>query len=66
MPEMLIVFLIVPFALLIFGLFIWSLVWVYRDAEARGKDGWLALVVVFFLNWPFSLLLWMLFRPDAA
>ena len=64
MPEAFIALLVVPFALAILGLLIWSLVWVYRDAEVRGKEGWLALLVVFFMNWPFSLLIWMLFRPD--
>lgn len=64
MPEVLIALLVLPFALAILGLFVWSLVWVYRDAEVRGKEGWLALLVVLFMNWPFSLLIWMLFRPD--
>ena len=40
MPEVLIALLVLPFALAILGLFVWSLVWVYRDAEVRGKEGW--------------------------
>lgn len=47
----------------ILSLLVWSLVWVYRDAEARGKPGWLVSLVVFLLKWPVSLLLWIVFRP---
>ncbi len=52
---------------LVFGilsLLVWSLVWVYRDAEARGKPGWAVSLIVLFLKWPISLLLWIIFRPD--
>lgn len=45
------------------GLLVWSLVWVYRDAEARGKPGWAVAFVVLCLKWPISLLLWIIFRP---
>ena len=48
------------------GLLVWSLVWVYRDAEARGKPGWVVALVVLCLKWPISLLLWILFRPQLA
>jgi len=64
MPEMFLILLAIPFGLLFLGLLVWSLVWAYKDAEARGKEGWLAVLVVLFLNWPFSLLVWLLFRPD--
>ena len=64
MTEWIIALLVVPFGLMVLGILIWSLVWVYRDAERRGKEGWLAVLVVFFMNWPFSLLIWMLFRPE--
>ena len=53
----------------IFGflyLLVWSLVWVYRDAEARGKPGWLVSLLVLFLKWPISLLLWVVFRPQLV
>ena len=46
------------------GLLIWSLRWVYSDAEARGKDGCLVAFLVFLISWPISLLVWMAFRPD--
>lgn len=48
-------------ALLIIS-FIWSLVWVYRDAYQRGKSG-LVIVLLAALSWPIGLLLWMAARP---
>ena len=57
-----------PAELVIFAiflvLFIWSLVWVNRDAEARGKNGCLVMALVFLLSWPISLLVWIVFRPE--
>ena len=47
-------------------LLIWSLRWVYSDAEARGKDGCLISSLVFILSWPFGLIIWMAFRPDLT
>jgi hypothetical protein len=48
---------------LFFGLFVWSLAWVYGDAERRGKSGCLVVLVILFFGWPLSLLLWLAFRP---
>ncbi|MFV1966057.1 MAG: hypothetical protein ACC628_11575, partial [Pirellulaceae bacterium] len=45
-------------------LLVWSLVWVYRDANLRGKPGWLVALLCFLFNWPISLVLWLVFRPD--
>jgi hypothetical protein len=42
----------------------WSLRWVYLDAEARGKQGWMVALLVLLTKWPLSLLLWMASRPD--
>jgi len=56
----------VPFFLVMLGLFIWSLIWVYGDAEKRGKSGWLVVLMVFFANWPVSLLIWLVFRPEMV
>jgi len=64
MEVLLWIFIIVPFMLTILGLLIWSLIWVYKDAEKRGKPGWLVLLMVLFLNWPVSLLVWFVFRPE--
>lgn len=45
-------------------LYIWSIVWAYKDAERRGKPGWLIALVVAFVAWPIGLLLWLIIRPD--
>lgn len=52
------------FAGILLALMIWSLVWVYGDAEARGKPGCLVAFLVFLLSWPISLLVWIVFRPE--
>lgn len=56
--------LLFPFLAVILMLLIASLVWVYRDAERRGKSGVLVALLVLFLDWPVSLLLWLVFRPE--
>jgi hypothetical protein len=64
MEEILLVLLIVPVMLVILGLFVWSIVWVHGDAIKRGKPGWAVVLLVILLEWPISLLLWVVFRPD--
>ena len=64
MEEILLVLLIVPVMLVILGLFVWSLVRVHGDAIKRGKPGWAVVLLVILLEWPISLLLWVVFRPD--
>ncbi|MDX5346718.1 MAG: hypothetical protein LPJ89_01350 [Hymenobacteraceae bacterium] len=51
-------------SLLFLGLWIWSIIWAYNDAEARGKPGWAVALLVALFSWPLSLLLWVIFRPD--
>ncbi len=64
MEVLLWIFLIIPAMFVVLGLLIWSLVWVWRDAEKRGKPGWVVALMVFLLEWPISLLVWVVFRPD--
>lgn len=64
MNEYLIFLVLFPLGLIVLGLLVWSLVWVYGDAEKRGKPGGLVALLVFFLDWPISLLVWLVFRPD--
>lgn len=61
--------------LLIFGsllsvsfvaLYIWSILWSYKDAEHRGKNGFAVAFLVAFFAWPFGALLWMIFRPEIG
>jgi len=49
--------------LMVLALFVWSLVWVYGDAERRGKSGCLVALLAALIHWPLSLLLWLVFRP---
>lgn len=56
--------LTVILVLLFLGLLIWSLVWVYGDAERRGKSGCVVVLLVLLSSWPVSLLLWIVSRPE--
>ena len=58
------IFFLIPLFLVILGLLIWSLIWVHGDAIKRGKPGWAVVLLVLLLEWPISLLLWIVFRPD--
>ena len=55
---------VVLVALGLLGLFIWSIVWAYSDAEQRGKPGCAVALLVFLVSWPIGLLLWIVFRPE--
>ena len=59
---------IIPVLLILAGLciYIWSGVWVYRDAEGRGKPGFLVALLVLFVAWPIGLLVWIALRPDRC
>ena len=47
-------------------LYCWSVLWAYRDANRRGKPGWLVAVMVTLFSWPLGLIVWLLFRPTIA
>ena len=64
MDKFILLIIILPLALVVLGLLVWSLVWVHGDAEKRGKPGWLVVLLVLFLDWPISLVVWLVFRPD--
>ena len=51
-------------ALVVLWLFIRSLSWAFKDAECRGRDGCFVAFFVAIIGWPFSLLLWLVARPD--
>jgi hypothetical protein len=46
------------------GLYVWSIVWAYGDAVARGKSGILVALLVALVSWPGGWLAWLVFRPD--
>lgn len=50
-------------ALFFFVIHIGVLIWVYSDAERRGKSGCLVMLLVFFLPFPAGLIAWLIFRP---
>ena len=44
--------------------FVTSLVWIYQDAQSRGKPGFLVAILAAFICWPISLLVWVALRPN--
>jgi len=46
-----------------FILYVWSIIWAYKDANERGKSGCLVALLVFLLSWPVGLVIWRIFRP---
>lgn len=48
-----------------FILYIWSIVWAYRDAEKRRRSGILIAIMVAFLAWPIGLIIWLVIRPSV-
>ena len=64
MDNPLVLIITALFGLVALGLYIWSIIWTYRDAEHRGKPGLLVALMVALLSWPISLLVWIVFRPE--
>jgi len=52
--------IIIGIGMLVF--YVWTLAWVYDDAQKRKNMGCLVCILVF-LAWPLGLLLWILLRP---
>lgn len=48
--------------LVILGLYIWSIVWAYKDAKRRDQYPILVALMVAFLSWPLGLIIWILIR----
>jgi len=51
--------------LFIATIFVGSLVWLYLDAEKRGKSRIIALLFVVLTGWPASFLWWIWLRPPV-
>lgn len=49
-------------SLAVLALYIWSIVWSYKDAERRGKSGILVALMVALLSWPIGLIIWLIIR----
>jgi hypothetical protein len=43
-------------------LYVVSLVWAYRDAERRGQNGILVVLLVALVAWPLGLIVWLIIR----
>jgi len=49
-------------AAILFAVALLACVWIYQDAEARGKNGALWVVILIFTH-VFGLILWLIVRP---
>jgi len=56
---------VIPALFLVLLGFVFSLVWLYRDAKKREKNGFLAILFLI-TAWPASLLWWIWLRPPVA
>ena len=57
--------LVILVGLVLLGLYIWSIVWSYRDAQQRGVNGILVAVMVALLSWPIGLVVWLVIRETG-
>ena len=48
------------------AVYVWSLVWAYKDAEKRGSNGALVCLLVALIAWPLGLVVWLLVRPEPG
>ena len=51
---------------IVFAAFLWSIVWILRDSEQRGKSGILAVIFLAVSGWPLSVLWWLWLRPPIV
>lgn len=64
--EWAIVAAIVVVGLVVLALWVWSIIWVYNDAEKRGTNGVLVALLVALVSWPLGLIVWLILRPDVS
>jgi hypothetical protein len=50
--------------LLLIGIYLWSLSWLYSDAERRNNSGCLMVILVGIFAWPIGLVVWYFARPS--
>lgn len=62
--ENILIFLGFVFCIAIIILYAWSIIWGYKDAVARGKNGLAVAVLIAIFSWPLGLLFWSIIRPD--
>ena len=61
--NLLLIFFVAVMGLVIFGLYVWSIIWAWTDADRRGKPGWAVALLVALVSWPLSLVVWLVVRP---
>lgn len=52
-------------SLVFFVIWLATLIWVYRDANRRGKPGIVVALLVGLISWPIGLLVWVLVRDKV-
>lgn len=45
-------------------LYVWSIIWAYKDAKHRRRSGILIAILVAFVAWPIGLIIWLVIRPS--
>lgn len=61
--DLILVIVAIVAFLTMFGLYVWSLIWLYADAQKRGNIGCLMVILVAIFAWPLGLLVWLFARP---
>ena len=61
-PQTGAVVLAAVFVIRLVWLYVWSIIWAYGDAVARGKSGLRVALCVALLSWPGGWLAWLVFR----
>jgi len=58
--------LIIPAFIAVIFLTIGSIIWIYRDATQRGKNGVIAVIFILLSGWPLSFVWWLWLRPTLS
>jgi len=53
------------FAVTFTVLYFWSVLWGFKDANSRGKNGFAVATLIALFAWPFGLLFWTVIRPEG-
>lgn len=62
--ESLLIILAGLFVVTFIVLWFWSIIWGYKDAIDRGKNGFAVATLIALFAWPFGLLFWTIIRPE--
>lgn len=62
--EIFLVILGLLFIITFIVLYFWSIIWGYKDAVLRGKNGFAVATLIALFAWPFGLLFWTIIRPE--